>query len=290
MTLALDTGTTQLLCELDGHVATITLNRPEKRNALSDELTPALRQMLLRLDTDPRVRCVVITGAGTAFCAGGDVSGMGSGRDGGDNSKSGSNRPEAAVSEAVRPTLEDSIQGLKVKQETLTLRLHELSKPTIAALPGPAAGAGLSIALACDLRVAADSAFVTTAFANIGLSGDYGCSWFMTGLIGSSRTRELFYTARRVSAAEALELGLVNEVVPFADLAARTAELAGAIAAGPPVAIRFMKENLNRAMTCDLRTCLGMEADRMVRSTRTDDHREAVAAFLAKRPAQFTGR
>jgi enoyl-CoA hydratase/carnithine racemase len=290
MTTALNTGTNELLCELDGHVATITLNRPEQRNALSDSLTPALRQTLLELDADPRVRCIVITGAGTAFCAGGDVSGMGGNRGGDSVSKAGSDALAADTTALAKPTLEDAIHGLKVKQETLTLRLHECSKPTIAALPGPAAGAGLSIALACDLRIAADSAFVTTAFKNIGLSGDYGCSWFMTQLIGTARTRELFYSARRVGAEEALSLGLVNEVVPFAELAPRAAELAAQIAAGPPVAIRFMKENLNRAQTADLRTCLGMEADRMVRCTQTQDHREAVAAFLEKRPPTFSGR
>jgi enoyl-CoA hydratase/carnithine racemase len=261
MTTALNTGTNELLCELDGHVATITLNRPEQRNALSDSLTPALRQTLLELDADPRVRCIVITGAGTAFCAGGDVSGMGGNRGSDSVSKAESDALAADTTALAKPTLEDAIHGLKVKQETLTLRLHECSKPTIAALPGPAAGAGLSIALACDLRIAADSAFVTTAFRNIGLSGDYGCSWFMTQLIGTARTRELFYSARRVGAEEALS-----------------------------VAIRFMKENLNRAQTADLRTCLGMEADRMVRCTQTQDHREAVAAFLEKRPPTFSGR
>jgi enoyl-CoA hydratase/carnithine racemase len=199
MTDAIDTGTDELLCSLEGHVATITLNRPEKRNALSDNLTPALRQTLLDLDAHPAVRCVVITGAGTAFCAGGDVSGM------------GENRSRSADPDSRRPRLEDAIRTLKHKQETLTVRLHELSKPTIAALPGPAAGAGLSIALACDLRIAADTAFVTTAFANIGLSGDYGCSWLLSRLVGVSRAKELFYTARRVSAEEAMALGIFNE-------------------------------------------------------------------------------
>lgn len=290
METALQTGTDELLCTLNGYVATITLNRPQQRNALSDALTPALRQMLLQLDTDPRVRCVVITGAGSAFCAGGDVSGMGGNRRGKDAPDSQADPVDKAATESIKPTLEDAIYGLKVKQETLTLRLHEFSKPTIAALPGPAAGAGLSIALACDLRIAADNAFITTAFANIGLSGDYGCSWFMTQLIGTARTRELFYSARRVGAEEALSLGLFNEVVPFAELGSRTAALAGQIASGPPVAIRFMKENLNRAQTADLRTCLGMEADRMVRCTQTQDHREAVAAFLGKRQPTFSGR
>jgi enoyl-CoA hydratase/carnithine racemase len=273
----MDTGTDELLCRLEGHVATITLNRPEKRNALSDKLTPALRQTLFDLDANPAVRCVVLTGAGTAFCAGGDVSGM------------GGNRGESSGESAPRPSAEDAIRGLKHKQETLTLRLHELSKPTIAALPGPAAGAGLSLALACDLRIAADSAFITTAFANIGLSGDYGCSWLLTRLIGVSRAKELFYTSRRVAADEALALGLFNEVVPFDTLGARVAELAAQIAAGPPIAIRYMKENLNRAVVADLKTCLEVEADRMVRCTRTADHREAVRAFLDKRAPEFNG-
>ncbi|MEQ8860895.1 MAG: enoyl-CoA hydratase [Pseudomonadales bacterium] len=273
----IETGTDELLLDLDAGIATITLNRPAKRNALSDHLTPALRQALLDLDGRSDVRCLVITGAGRAFCAGGDVSGM------------GSNRRSEPAPAAPRPTLDDAITTLRHKQETLTLRLHEFSKPTIAALPGPAAGAGLSIALACDLRIAADSAFLTTAFRNIGLSGDYGASWFLTRLVGPARARELFYTGRRVEAAEALALGLVNEVVPFDALAARTRELAAQIAAGPPVAQRYMKENLNRALQGDLRTCLAMEADRMVRCTRTEDHREAVAAFLAKRPPEFKG-
>ncbi len=271
----IDTGTDELLCALEGHVATITLNRPEKRNALSDYLTPALRETLLRLDTDPAVRCIVITGAGTAYCAGGDVSGMG-----------GRGQSDAT---APRPSPEDAVRTLTHKQETLTLRLHELSKPTIAALPGPAAGAGLSIALACDLRIGADSAFITTAFANIGLSGDYGCSWLLTRLVGTSRAKELFYTARRVPAQECLALGIFNEVVPFDALGTRAAELAAAIAAGPPVAIRYMKENLNRAIGQDLATCLRMEADRMVRCTRTEDHKEAVQAFLGKRTPEFKG-
>lgn len=271
--LQIDTGTDELLCELESRVATITLNRPEKRNALSDNLTPALRETLLVLERDPRVGCVVITGAGKAFCAGGDVSGMGGGA--------------RAPTDAPQPTLEDSIRILQHKQETLTLRLHELAKPTIAALPGPAAGAGLSIALACDLRIMAEGAFITTAFKNIGLSGDYGSSWFLTQLVGPAVAKELFFTSRRVSAAECLTLGIANRVVTFENLAEETRTLAHEIAHGPRAALGYMKENLNRALTTDLKTCLAMEADRMVRSTRTDDHKEAVRAFLDKRSPQF---
>ena len=273
---ALDTGTEQLLCELEDGVATVTLNRPEKRNALSDQLTPALREILLTLEAEPRVGCVVITGAGTAFCAGGDVSGMGDQR-------------EARASGRSR-SLEEAVRTLRHRQETLTLRLYELAKPTIASLPGPAAGAGLSIALACDLRIAAESAFITTAFRNIGLSGDYGGSWLLTQLIGSTRAKDLYFTGRRVSARECLEIGLVNRVVPDAALREETAALAREIAQGPPLALRYMKENLNRAVVQDFKTCLDLEADRMVRSTQTEDHREAVAAFLAKRKPKFQGR
>ena len=273
----LNTGTDQLLCEIDAGVATITLNRPEKRNALSNELTPALRQLLLTVDADPAVRCVVITGAGRAFCSGGDVSGMGG-------------RPAAAPDDGPRPTLEDAIRKLQHGQETLTLRLFDLAKPTIAALPGAAAGAGMSIALACDLRIAAKSAFITTAFANIGLSGDYGGSWLLTQLVGVARAKELYYTGRRIGAEEGLALGIFNEVVADDELMARVYALAASIAAGPPIALRYMKENLNRAVGVDLRSALALEADRMVRCTRTEDHREAVQAFIGKRKPTFQGK
>ena len=272
-----ETGTDQLLCEIEAGVATITLNRPDKRNALSNELTPALRQTLLNLDTDPAVRCVVITGAGRAFCSGGDVSSMGGGA-------------PAAPSAGPRATLDDAIRKLQHGQETLTLRLFDLTKPTIAALPGAAAGAGMSIALACDLRIAAQSAFITTAFANIGLSGDYGGSWLLTQLVGVARAKELYYTGRRVGADEGLALGIFNEVVADEDLQARAKVLAQTIASGPPVALRYMKENLNRAVGTDLRSALALEADRMVRCTRTEDHREAVQAFIGKRKPTFQGR
>jgi len=273
-----DTGTDQLLCEIEAGVATITLNRPDKRNALSNELTPALRKALLDADTDPSVRCVVITGAGRAFCSGGDVSGMG-----------GNAAPSAAANDAPKRTIDDAIRNLQQGQEALTLRLFDLSKPTIAALPGAAAGAGMSIALACDLRIAAKSAFITTAFANIGLSGDYGGSWLLTRLVGVSRAKELYYTSRRVGADEGLALGIFNEVVPDDELTVRAQALARSIAAGPPIALRYMKENLNRAVGADLRTALAMEADRMVRCTRTDDHKEAVQAFMGKRKPTFRG-
>ena len=271
----IDTGTDELLCNVDERVATITLNRPEKRNALSDRLTPALRQTLLDLETRSDVGCIIITGSGSAFCAGGDVGGMG-----------GSKTP----ADAPQPSAEARTRTLIQKQATLTLRLADHAKPTIASLPGVAAGAGLSIALACDIRIAAASTFITTAFRNIGFSGDYGGSWLLTQLIGPSRAKDLYYTARRVHADEAVQLGLLNRVVADEELASATLELARQIASGPPIALGYMKENINRAVTGDLRSCLALEADRMTRCAATKDHKEAVSAFLEKRPPLFSGR
>ena len=271
----IDTGTDELLCNVDERVATITLNRPEKRNALSDRLTPALRQTLLDLETRSDVGCIIITGSGSAFCAGGDVGGMGASK---------------TPADAPQPSAEERTRTLIQKQETLTLRLADHAKPTIASLPGVAAGAGLSIALACDMRIAAASTFITTAFRNIGFSGDYGGSWLLTQLIGPSRAKDLYYTARRVHADEAVQLGLFNRVVADEELASATLELARQIASGPPIALGYMKENINRAVTGDLRSCLALEADRMTRCAATKDHKEAVSAFLEKRPPLFSGR
>jgi enoyl-CoA hydratase/carnithine racemase len=168
--------------------------------------------------------------------------------------------------------------------------LFEHSKPTIAALPGVAAGAGFCIALACDMRIAAESAFITTAYRNIGFSGDYGGSWLLNQLVGPAKTKELFYTARRVQSDEALALGIFNQVVPDEDFLAETQALARHIASGPPIALGNMKENINASLGCDLRTSLDMEADRLMRCATTKDHKEAVAAFMAKRTPVFTGR
>ena len=276
-TTRMDTGTDELLCTTQGHVATITLNRPEKRNALSDTLTPALRETLLKIEADPEVRVLIITGAGKAFCAGGDVTGLG-------------NAFAKGAPQAPRHGVEDAVRNLQHRQDTLTLRLFNLAKPTIAVLPGPAAGAGMSIALACDLRLASESAFLAPGFANIGLSGDYGGSWFLTHLVGLGRAKAIYFTGRRIYAPEALELGIFNDVVPDAELAGRARELAETIAAGPPLALRYMKENFNRASVADLKTCLDMEADRTIRSARTEDHLEGVDAFRSKRRPNFSGR
>lgn len=270
---SLDTGTDQLLCSVEDYVATVTLNRPEKRNALSDQLSPALRLLLPELEAASDVRCVVITGAGAAFCSGGDVSQMGGNKlsAGGDN-------------------LEARITDLQQRQRTLTGRLANLKLPTIAALPGPAAGAGMSIALACDLRIAAASAFITTGFGNIGLAGDYGGSWLLTRLVGPAIAKDLYFTGRRVGADEALNLGLVNRVVADDEFRNEVAQWAKRIAAGPPIAHRYMKEHIDSASTSSLDHCFDSEAEHLMRCAATDDHKEAVAAFMEKRAPQFSGR
>ena len=275
MTTQIDTGTNELLCSIDDRVATITLNRPERKNALSDNLTPALRQTLLDLNTDQNVGCIVITGTGNAFCAGGDVSGMGG----------GSENKEPAQS----PSIQDRVKALQHKQETLTLRLFEHAKPTIASLPGPAVGAGMCIALACDIRVGSESSFIGTGYRNVGFSGDYGGSWLLTKLVGIAKAKELFFTGRRVQSAECLDLGLFNRVVADEKLKETTHELATQIASGPPIAIGYMKENINRAIELDLRGALAQEADRLMRCAQTNDHKEAVKAFMEKRTPVFNG-
>ena len=272
----IETGTEELLCRLEDRVAIITLNRPKKKNALSDHLTPALRQTLLDLETKREVGCILITGSGDAFCAGGDIGGMG-----------GNASKDEEVSE--RPTAEERVRALIHKQETLTLRLADHAKPTIAALPGVAAGAGLCIALACDIRVACRSAFVTTAYRSIGFSGDYGGSWLLTQLVGPSKAKELFFTGRRVQSDEALALGIFNNVFEDATFENEALAMAKQIASGPPIAIAFMKEHINRAVTGDLRSNLAMEADRLIRCAATSDHKEAVKAFMEKRTPVFTG-
>ena len=270
----IDTGTEDLLADLDGGVLTLTLNRPEARNAMSGAMTTALADKLAWAELAPEVKCVVLTGASKGFCAGGDVKGMASRSDGtvGDN------------------TIDGAIHRQRVNQRATSGKLFAMPKPTIAALPGPAAGAGLALALACDLRIMASTAILTTAFARVGFSGDYGGTYFMTQLIGSAKARELYFLSDRVSAEEALGLGLTNCVCEPGELAAKTRELAVRLAAGPAICFRYMKENLNRAMAGDVDDCLDLEATHHVHCGQTADHKEAAKAFVEKREPVFSGR
>src|SRR5664279_6010336 len=272
--ITIDTGTNELLCAIRDRVAIITLNRPEVRNALSDDLTPALRTMIKTCGETPEVGVLLITGAGTAFCAGGNVKGMGAHRD----------------KKRLDMSYDEKVADLQERQRLLTGALISVRKPTIAALPGPAVGAGLAIAMACDIRIAAASAFVSTGYLRVALSGDYGIAWLLTRLVGTARARELMFTAEKVDAARCEAIGLVNRVVADERLQDEAFAFARTLAEGPTLALRYMKDNLDEALAFDFATARDQEAERLVRLTATSDHREAVQAFIEKRKTVFSGK
>ena len=270
--MTIETGTELLRAEVDGRVAVLTFDRPDRRNALHPEMYEGFARVLPEIAEDPAIGCLVVTGAGGAFCAGGDVKGMN------ERNRSGSPMP-----------VEARISDLRRRQSQVSAALYELPKVTIAAIPGAAAGAGLSIALACDLRIAAESAVFTTAFAKVGFSGDFGGSWYLTQLLGPAKAKELYLSAERFDAKEAERLGVVNRVAADAVFEQEWRAWAAELAAGPTVAQRYILENIDRAVGSDLRTCLDAEAVAMTRAGATDDHKEAVAAFLEKRQPTFRG-
>jgi 2-(1,2-epoxy-1,2-dihydrophenyl)acetyl-CoA isomerase len=270
----IDTGTNDLLATLDDGVLTLTLNRPDARNAMSGDMNAALQAQLAWAELAAEVKVIVLTGAGKGFCAGGDVKGMAARGDG----TVGNN------------TIDGKIHQQRLNQRATAGKLFRMPKPTIAALPGAAAGAGFSLALACDMRVMSSTAIMTTAFARVGFSGDYGGTYFLTQLVGSAKARELYFLSDRVSADEALRLGLANWVVEPEQLQAKTLEIARRLANGPTVAYRYMKENLNRAMSGEVEDCLDLEATHHVHCGQTEDHREATKAFVDKREPVFKGR
>lgn len=261
---------TDLLEQRQDGVLTLTMNRPEVRNALSlamsDRLTAALRDARL----DPTVRAVVLTGAGGAFCAGGDVKGMAAGHEG-------------------KTSTEQKAERLRDRAEAARL-LNEIAKPTIAVIPGAAAGAGLALAMACDFRVATEGAKLTVAFAKVGLAGDYGASYFLTQLVGPAKARELLMFSPVLSAAEALGLGLLHRVWPAQSFQAEAAAFVDTLAKGPSVALGYIKQNINQASYSDLRQSLDNEANNQANCLQTQDHAEAARAFVEKRAPRFVGR
>ena len=270
----ISTGTDQLLASMDEGVLTITLNRPEARNALTFELLDAFAEQLAYAESSSDVRCVVVTGGGKGFCAGGDVKAM------------------AARNEGARTvTVDEAINRQRIYQRATSGRLYKMPKPTIASLPGAAAGAGLGIALACDLRIMSSKAILTSAFARIGFPGDYGGTLFLSQLVGTAKARELYFLSDRVSSEEALRLGLTNWVCEPEELASKTSEIANRLATGPTVAYRYMKENFARAISSgDVDDCLDLEATHHVHCGQTEDHRNATKAFVEKKEPVFNGR
>ncbi|MCP3730047.1 enoyl-CoA hydratase [Sphingomonas sp. MG17] len=271
-----------LLKNLRNGALTLTLNRPDVRNACSAEMAFDLLDSLNQAAADPEVRAVVITGAGGSFCAGGDLRALGSAdpRD-----------PVAARldSDPIMAQLEQRVHRIVTSGQITTL-LHTMGKPTIAVVRGAAAGMGVALAAACDFRIVSDTAFFKTAFATIGVSGDLGCSYYLHRLIGPARAREIMMFSDRIQADAALQMGLVTKVVEDAQLDAESTAFIDRLAQGPTVAYRYIKKNLIAADAANLQAYLELEARNTYRCFETQDAKEAVQAFLDKRTPQFVGR
>lgn len=259
----------ELLLERADGVLVMTMNRPDVLNALGMAMMADMHKALVEAAEDPEIGCVVLTGAGRGFSAGGDMKARATGK---------------------RPVLsfEHGVDELRGRMECSRL-LHEMPKPTIAMWNGVAAGAGMSLALACDMRIAGKSARMRTAFANMGFSGDFGGHWFLAKLAGPAKARELYFTNAAVESAELERLGLVNRLVEDAELRDETMKLARQLGRGPKVAWRYMKANMRIAEEGTLRQALDAEALHMMRTRQTEDHQEALKAFMEKRPPVFRG-
>jgi 2-(1,2-epoxy-1,2-dihydrophenyl)acetyl-CoA isomerase len=261
----------EFLRTIEDGVMKLTLNRPDAFNALSPDIFKGLLTSLDEAARDPAIGCVVVRGAGDkAFCAGGDVKTMAAGRN-------------------TDWTTEMKILNLRGLMKISEL-LHEMPKPTIAMVNGVAAGAGLSIALAADIRFAAKSARMTTAFAKIGVSGDFGHHYFLHKLVGTAKARELYFTSEVLDAAAIEKLGLANRICDDATLEAETMAFAKKLAAGPQIGWFYAKRNMKAAEDGSLSDALDLEASGMVRTMETEDHKAAAKAFAAKAPVTFKGR
>ncbi len=262
------TGTQVVLKEQSGAVVTLRLNRPQKLNALNLEACRALVQALLRAGEDKSVRVVVITGAGRAFCAGGDLDQVREARD------------RRAVNE---------LQAFLVAGKEICLAIATMPKLVIAAVNGPAAGAGMSIALACDLRIASDQATFAQSFAQVGLYPDFGASYFLPRLVGLSRASELFYTAENLTAEETRRIGIVYNVYPQDQFEKETRDLAERLAAGPPLAYRDVKRTMVGEKRRELEEVLDEEIRLQIHCFLSEDCAEGLAAFFENRQPNFQG-
>ena len=263
-----NTDMNDVLFELENKVLTIKFNRPDKLNPIGDTIIPYAIDRIKEAVTDSGVGAIVVTGAGRAFCAGGDVSGM--------------------SEQYEEKTFDHSVQKLRNDQELPRL-LHSVPKVTIAAVNGFAMGAGLGLATSCDLRLASAGAKFGTAYANVGYGGDYGTTWNLTRLLGEAKAKELFFLADVIDAEEALRIGLVNRVLPAETFLKDAQDVAQRIANGPLVSYRWMKENINQSSVVDFETMLDKESVTHTLCGATEDHQEGVTAFMEKRQPSFKG-
>ena len=259
-----------LLYTVQDGIATLTLNRPERLNALGDTLREDLYDALVKSAADPDVRVLVITGAGRGFCSGGDV-------------KSMSERERGATASPVS-------EKLAPARDRAVLAMRDCPKPIIAAINGAAAGAGMNLALACDMRIASSAAKFSQAFVKRGIAPDWGGSWFLPRVVGTAKACELIFTGDTIDAPEALRLGIVNSVVAPEALMPETYKLAGKIAAGPPVAIALSKRAIYHNQDADLRSGLEFETFAQGVCRETEDSKEGVRAFMEKRAPVFRGK
>lgn len=267
--------------ELGGGVLRVTLNRPEKLNALTPPMSFRLAAVLQAAARDPQVRCVLLAGAGRAFCAGGDVTQFHANDPTDPVAARSSGHPAWSGAEYLADRLRERMQS--------SLLLHAMPKPTVAMVRGPAMGAGLGLMAACDIRLADTTASFGTAFGKVGLSGDFGVSYFLGRLVGPTVAREMYFLNRRLDAAEATQFGLVNRTVEPDALEAEAGTIADELAAGPPIAWRYIKQNLVAAETERLSDVLDLEARSMIRTMATDDATNAIDGFLNKKTVSFGG-
>ncbi len=259
-----------LIYEVKDAIATLTLNRPERLNALGGTLRDDLHDAVLRASGDGDVRVIVVTGAGKGFCSGGDVKAMN----------------EVKEGRAERPLI-DKVAPLR---DRVLLAMRDAPQPVIAAVNGAAAGAGMNLALGCDIRLASTAAKFTQAFVKRGLHPDWGGTYFLPRIVGMAKACELIFTGEVIDAQTALGLGIVSAVHPPEELMPATYELARKIAAGPPIAIRLAKRALYHGLDVDLRSALEFETFAQNIASETEDAREGIRAFVEKRPAVFKGR
>jgi 2-(1,2-epoxy-1,2-dihydrophenyl)acetyl-CoA isomerase len=267
---------------LENGIFTIAYNRPESMNAMNQALGNRFREAMRTATRDPEVRAVVLTGEGKCFSAGGDIKNLGNADPLDPLSVRYGNDPRWNATEMRVERLMESAMGI--------YQLRTMGKPTIAMVNGPAIGAGMAAALACDFRFLSDQAYFNSGYTNIALSGDIGFSYLLTSVVGPARAKEIMFFARKIEPDEALRLGLATRVVPHARLLEQTMAFASELAAGPTLTLGHMKENINAALELDPRTAFNIEARNFIRCFETEDHKESVAAFKEKRRPVFKGR